>query len=131
MAEGRPPRSARVAPDLWSAAIATSYSPTSTTTFSPSRACAATDSHSAAYSAGTAAAAGWCGSPGRNPIPGCKAGGVFARATSTPMLTHTPGNVFWIAAAMDDFPERGAPLRITIWPGDELTLTTTNLTRKR
>jgi hypothetical protein len=69
--------------------------------------------------------------PRPQPIPGCKAGGVIARATSTPMLTHTPGNVFWIAAAMDDFPERGAPLRITIWPDEELTLTTTNLTRKR
>jgi hypothetical protein len=46
--------------------------------------------------------------------PGCTAGGVIARATSTPRFIHTPGNISWIAAVIDDFPDRGAPLRITI-----------------
>src|SRR5919109_1687101 len=36
---------------------------------------------------------------------------------STPRFIHTPSNVFWITVAMLDFPERGGPFKITIWPG--------------
>jgi hypothetical protein len=32
------------------------------------------------------------------------------------MLIQVPSNVSWIAATMEDFPELGAPLRITISP---------------
>jgi hypothetical protein len=31
-------------------------------------------------------------------------------------LTQTASNVSWIAAAIDDFPDRGAPFRITTRP---------------
>jgi len=53
-------------------------------------------------------------SPGRRPIPGWARGGVIARATSIPTFIHTPSSRSWIAATIDDFPDRGVPLRITI-----------------
>lgn len=55
--------------------------------------------------------------PGRSPMPGRYGAGVMAMTASTPRFTHTPSNVSWMAAAVLDLPERGAPLRITIWPG--------------
>src|SRR5438128_645316 len=35
---------------------------------------------------------------------------------SRPTFIQTPGNVSWIALAIDDLPERGTPFRITICP---------------
>jgi hypothetical protein len=36
---------------------------------------------------------------------------------STPRFTHKPDKLACAAEAIVDFPERGAPFRITIWPG--------------
>ncbi len=33
------------------------------------------------------------------------------------MFIHVPGRVSWIAIAIDDFPDLGAPFKTTIWPG--------------
>jgi hypothetical protein len=33
------------------------------------------------------------------------------------MFIQTPSKVFWIAALMLDFPDRGGPFRMMIWPG--------------
>ena len=37
--------------------------------------------------------------------------------TSTPRFIQTPGKLSWMAATMLDFPDRGAPFRMTIRPG--------------
>src|SRR3954463_11778037 len=54
--------------------------------------------------------------PGRRPIPGRRRTGVIVMNESTPMLTHGSSNTSRIAAAMLDFPERGAPFNTTIFP---------------
>src|ERR1700680_2589999 len=36
---------------------------------------------------------------------------------STPRFIHTPSRVFWMAALILDFPDRGGPFRMMIWPG--------------
>src|SRR3989442_11545890 len=42
--------------------------------------------------------------------------------TSTPRFIHGPGKVSWITVTMLDLPDRGAPFRMTIWPGFEATV---------
>ena len=54
------------------------------------RLCAAIESYSAAHIRGAHIAAAWSDSPGRRPMPGCRAGGVIALATSTPRFTQLP-----------------------------------------
>jgi len=50
-------------------------------------------------------------------MPGRYLAGVHAPNVSTPRFIHGPSRVSWMTAAMLDFPERGAPLRMMIWPG--------------
>src|SRR5215467_4389597 len=92
----------------------------SITTSRPSRACAATDSYSAANRIGMWASTQGFTCPisvnGRSPTPGWREGGVDALWASMPMCIQTPGTPCCTARARVDLPARDAPFRITICP---------------
>jgi hypothetical protein len=62
----------------------------------------------------------WRGTTSRRPAQGRDAhlrAAARSRAdTEMGSFIQTPSNLSWIATAMLDFPERGGPLRITVWP---------------
>ncbi len=91
--------------------------PASTATCAPRRACAATESKSRPYDAATASSRSGRSPPGRRPMPGRSISGVDRTKASTPRITQAVSPRACKASAIDDFPDRGAPLRMTIWPG--------------